>query len=89
MAIATYFHPEKMTPEQYDQIMAKLETVGQGSPKGRVHHSSFSDGAGLSVYSVWESQEDFEAFGEALMPILKEMGIDGEPMVMPVHRLIQ
>jgi hypothetical protein len=38
---------------------------------------------------VWESQEDFDKFGETLMPILAEKGIDaGEPMVAPLHSVI-
>jgi len=42
------------------------------------------------VYDVWESPEQFQAFGATLMPILAELGIDpGEPAVMPIHRLSQ
>jgi hypothetical protein len=26
------------------------------------------------VYDVWDSQEDFDAFGQTLMPILAELG---------------
>jgi hypothetical protein len=41
------------------------------------------------VFDVWDSQESFAAFGETLMPILAEAGIDpGEPMVSPVHNII-
>jgi hypothetical protein len=44
---------------------------------------------GLHVFDVWDSQESFAAFGETLMPILAEAGIDpGEPMVSPVHNII-
>ena len=42
------------------------------------------------VYDVWDSQEDFEALGQVLMPILGELGIDaGQPDVMPVHNVVQ
>jgi hypothetical protein len=42
------------------------------------------------VYEIWDSPESFQAFGEVLMPILAEVGIDpGEPAVMPIHRLDQ
>ena len=89
MAIAAYFHPEKLTSAQYDDVVKKIEAAGHGTPKGRVHHSSFDDGNGLSVFEIWESQETFEAFGQVLMPILEKAGIQAEPMVMPVHNLIQ
>ncbi len=43
-------------------------------------------GPNVHVFDVWESQEDFERFGEVLMPILQEPGIDpGEPHVAPIR----
>jgi len=42
------------------------------------------------VFDVWDSQQSFERFGETLMPILKEIGIDvGDPHVMPIHNVIE
>ena len=46
-----------------------------------------SDGQ-VSVFDVWDSMEQFEKFGETLVPIMRELGSDpGEPMVMTVHNL--
>ena len=90
MAIAIYFHPEAMSAGQYDEIMQKLEAAGQANPKGRSHHSTFGPPDHLMVYDVWDSQADFDAFGQTLMPILAEMGVDpGQPDVMPVHNVVQ
>ena len=90
MPIAVYFHPEAMSAAQYDEVIKKLEAADQGSPKGRTHHSSFGPENALMVYDVWDSQEDFDAFGQTLMPILGELGVDpGQPQVMPVHNIIQ
>jgi len=90
MAIGLYFHPGNMTAGQYDDIIKKLEAAGAGSPKGRVHHSCFGPPDNLMVYDVWTSQEEFDAFGETLMPIMQEVGVDpGQPDSMPVHNLIQ
>jgi hypothetical protein len=90
MAIAVYFHPEAMSAGQYDEVMQKLEAAGQGKPKGRSHHSTFGSEASLMVYDVWDSQEDFDAFGQTLMPILAELGVDpGQPDVLPVHNIVQ
>lgn len=90
MAIAVYFHPEKMTRSEYDEIIVRLDKAGAGSPKGRTHHSCFGGDDSLMVYDVWDSQEDFEAFGGTLMPILGEMGVDpGQPDIMPIHNVIQ
>ena len=90
MAIGLYFHPSNMTAEQYDDVIKRLDAAGAGSPKGRVHHSCFGPPDNLMVYDVWTSQEEFDAFGATLMPIMQEVGIDpGTPDVMPVHNLIQ
>lgn len=56
---------------------------------GRLHHSSFGPADHLMVYDVWESEGAFTAFGEALMPILAEIGLDvGAPEIMQVHNII-
>jgi len=90
MAIAIYFHPEAMSATQYDEIMTRLDAAGQGKPRGRTHHSTFGPDDHLMVYDIWDSQEDFDAFGQTLMPILAELGVDpGQPDVMPVHRIVQ
>jgi hypothetical protein len=37
---------------------------------------------------VWDSLEKFQAFGEKLMPILAEVGIDpGTPEILEVHNI--
>ena len=89
MAIAVYFHPESMGTSQYDEIMKKLDAAGAGKPAGRAHHSCFGPAEKLMVYDVWDSQESFDAFGQTLMPILGEVGVDpGTPDIMPVHNLV-
>jgi hypothetical protein len=42
------------------------------------------------VFDIWESQDQFEAFGQTLIPILSELGVDpGQPMAAEVHNVIQ
>jgi hypothetical protein len=90
MPIAMYFHPESMSAAQYDEVMKRLDAAGQGNPPGWVHHSAFGDPEHMMVYDVWDSQASFDKFGETLMPILGELGIDpGQPAVMPVHNMVQ
>jgi hypothetical protein len=90
MAIAIYFHPESMNTAQYDQAIKALEAAGVGSPPGRLHHSCFGPPEHLMVYDVWDSAESFQKFGETLMPILGEIGLDpGQPEIMPLHNMIQ
>ena len=90
MAIAAYFHPKNMTLEQFNEIHLRLEKTGREPNPHRLHHSCFGEDGALMVYDIWDSPESFRAFGEVLMPILAEVGVDpGEPAVMPIHKLDQ
>jgi len=90
MAIGIYFNPVSMTAAQYDDIIGRLDAAGAGKPAGRLYHACFGSGDKLQVFDIWESQQAFDKFGETLMPILQEIGLDaGQPMAEPVHNLIQ
>lgn len=44
----------------------------------------------LRVSEVWDSQEQLDAFGERLMPVLSEVGIEpGQPEVLEVHNIVR
>ena len=89
MALGYYFHPESMSAEQYDRVIKKLDEAGAGSPPGRSYHSSFQVGNSLHVFDVWESEEQFNEFGQTLLPILQGEGVDlGQPDVSPIHNVI-
>jgi hypothetical protein len=78
-----------MTVAQYTEIVQRLKKSGAGHPKGRRYHACFGESEKLQVFDVWDSQATFDAFGQTLMPILTEMGVNtAQPMVMPVHSVI-
>ena len=90
MAIAAYFHPKNMTLKQFNEIHRRLDQAGEERNPQRLHHSCFGEDGDLMVFDIWDSPESFQAFGQVLMPILAEVGVDpGEPAVMPIHRLDQ
>ena len=90
MALGYYFAPKSMTAQKYDEVVKKLEAAGAGMPKGRTYHACFGSADKLEVFDVWESEETFNRFGETLMPIMKELGVDpGQPTVMPIHNIIK
>jgi len=90
VAIAVYFHPKGMTLDQFNETHRRLADAGAAEPEGRIHHSCFGDDGELMVYDIWESPETFQAFGQTMMPILAEVGVDaGEPSIMAVHRVDQ
>jgi hypothetical protein len=45
----------------------------------------------LRVSEIWDSREQLAAFGERLMPILAEIGIEfsGEPEISEVHNIVK
>jgi hypothetical protein len=85
MSILVRFVPAAMTAQQYDQVIGKLEETG-GPPDGLEYHVCFGSEGDLRVSEIWASREQFEAFGERLMPMLAEAGIDpGQPEFLEVH----
>ncbi|MDX6637576.1 MAG: hypothetical protein QOJ01_1087, partial [Solirubrobacterales bacterium] len=39
---------------------------------------------------IWDSQEQLDAFGEKLMPVLSDVGIEpGEPELMQIHNIVK
>jgi len=92
MSMLARFTPASpVTTEQYDQTIRRLEQGGDFPPDGLEYHVAFmaADG-GLRVSEIWESQQQFEAFGQRLMPVLAEAGIDpGQPEILQIHNIIK
>ena len=89
MALGIYFAHEGFTPELYNEALGRLDAAGAGSPKGRTSHFALESDGAIQVFDVWESQEDFDAFGQTLVPILSELGVQlGAPMVATVYNSI-
>ena len=90
MALGIYFAPASMTPEQYDDCIRRLEKAGAGKPPGRLYHACFGSGTKIQVFDVWESQAAFDKFGQTLIPILQQLGVEpGQPQVSTIHNIIK
>jgi hypothetical protein len=90
MSIVVRFTPANLTAENYDESTRKLEEAGiDFPPEGMDYHVCFGSEGNLRVSEIWDSREQFEAFGERLMPVLQEAGIQfsGEPEVFEVHNI--
>jgi len=88
MAIGIYFAPAAMSAAQYDECITLLRKAGAGNPSGRTYHASFGPKDKLMVFDVWTSQAAFEKFGKTLMPIMQQLGIEAQPSIMPMHKVI-
>jgi hypothetical protein len=76
---------------QYDETVRRLHEAGDFPPPGLEYHVCFlSEDGNLRVSEIWDSREQFEAFGQRLMPILAEVGIDpGRPEILEIHNIIR
>ncbi len=91
MSIVVRFNPTSLTAEKYDQTIRQLEEAGAFPPDGLDYHVCFGSDGNLRVSEIWDSQEQFEAFGERLMPVLSDAGIEfsGDPESFEVHNIIK
>jgi len=65
------------------------EAAGEWPPDGLEYRVAFSTGSDLRVSEIWDSREQFEAFGATLMPVLAANGVElaGPPEVFEVHSI--
>lgn len=86
MSILVRFAPASgVTTQQYDETISRLESDGGDfPPDGMEYHCAFRQTATFASAS-WDSKEQWEAFGQRLMPILADVGIEpGAPEILEV-----
>ena len=92
MSIVVRFNPTNVTREKYDESLRRLEEAGMWpDPAGLELHVLFGSENDLRVSEIWSSPEQFQAYGERLLPILNDVGIEfsGEPDVFEVQNLVK
>ena len=87
MSIVVRFPPSNMSKQQYDAIRGELEGTGDWPAEGCQLHVCFGPDDDIRVSEVWQSEEQFRAFGDTLMPRVEQAGVQvsGEPEVFNVH----
>ena len=80
-----------VTTEQYDETLRRLEKSGDWLPDGLEYHVAFRSNGNFRVSEIWDSRKQLDAFGERLMPVLKDVGIElaGKPEVLEIHNIIK
>ena len=83
-----------LTKESYEETVQRI-TGGKGltSPadwpvEGLLMHAAGEAPGGFRVVDVWKSEEAAGQFGEQLIPVLREVGIEAEPELYPAHTFI-
>ena len=91
MSIVVRFHPAGLTAEQYDESIKRLEAAGDFPPDGMDYHVCFGSEGDLRVSEIWDSPEQLQAFGDRLMPILSDIGIQfsAEPEIFEAHNVVK
>ncbi len=90
MSILVRHHPKNLTAEQYDNVVRQEEATATYPPDGRQYHVCFGTDGDLYVSEVWNSLEQLQAYGEILMPMLADAGVElsAEPEIVEVHNII-
>jgi hypothetical protein len=93
--IVAVFQPPNFTQEQYDESVVKVtggksraESPADWPVEGLLAHIAGQGESGFRVVDVWESEEAFKRFGEILMPVLAELGVEGQPDIYPAHTFV-
>jgi hypothetical protein len=92
MSIVARFIPTNLTAEKYGEANRRLEEAGLWPhPDGLEYHVCFGSGENLRVSEIWDSREQMDAFGERLMPLLADVGIEfsGTPEIFEVHNIVK
>lgn len=92
MSIVVRLSPTGVTREKYDEVERRLESAGVWpNPDGLEFHVLFGSEDKLRVSEIWDSREQFQAFGEHLRPILADVGIgfSADPEIFDVHNIVK
>ena len=80
------------TPEEYDQVRARLNVGSSPPPGAAVHIAARGDDGTIRIIEVWDSREQAEQFGEKVRAAREELGL-GERMppitYLEVYNLIK
>jgi len=54
-------------------------------------HVCFGPEGNLRVSEIWDSREQLQAYGEKLMPLLTDVGIQlsGDPEIFEAHNIVK
>jgi len=90
MTLIIHFEPKNMSSTTYAEVMRRLDAAGASAPRGRLFHSAYGPAEQLKVVDIWDTAENFQAFGATLVPILTALGVTlPEPVISPVNNIVR
>jgi hypothetical protein len=95
MPIVAVFQSPSLTQERYEESVrrltggkSRLDSPADWPVEGLLAHIAGAADGGFRVVDVWQSEDAFRRFGETLMPILQEIGVEGQPEIYPAHAFV-
>lgn len=96
MAVVILVHQGAgLTQETYEEAVRRLtggksrmESPADWPVEGVLVHAAGEGESGFRVVDVWESEEAARRFGETLVPILQEVGVEATPEMYPAHTFV-
>ena len=92
MSIVVRYAPvPSTTTDQYDEVVRRLQESGELPADGFGYHVAFYSEGQLRVTEVWDSLEQFQAFGQRVMSLLADVALEhsGQPEILEVHNIIK
>jgi hypothetical protein len=85
-----------ITQEQYEESIRRLtdgaktrmESTDEWPVAGLLAHTAGQGPNGFRVVDVWDSRESLETFGSTLIPILRDIGVEGDPEIYEAHTFV-
>jgi hypothetical protein len=94
MPIVAVFEVPGLTQQNYEETVRRIAGKNRmSSPndwpvEGLLVHVAGQGAKGFRVVDVWTSEDAFRRFGDKLVPVLRELGIEGQPEVYPSHTVV-
>jgi hypothetical protein len=94
MPIVAVFEGPGFTQQNYEESVRrltgknKMTSPSEWPVEGLLVHVAGQGPKGFRVVDVWASEDAFRRFGEKLIPVLREVGIEGEPEIYPSHTVV-
>ena len=94
MALVLVHQGPGLTKESYEEAVRKLtgktrlESPADWPVEGLLVHAAGEAEGGFRVVDVWESEKAAQRFGETLIPILQEVGVEAQPEMYPAHTFV-
>lgn len=94
MAIVAVFEVPGLNQQNYEETVRliagkdRMTSPSDWPAEGLLVHVAGQGAKGFRVVDVWASEDAFRRFGEKLIPVLRKLGIQGEPEIYPAHTVV-